>query len=252
MPRRLLLAGVPLLGAWSAASGGPAASGDPAQAPDRFSVPTPRGAVVSVLTDVPAGRPPFPALVVAPGAGYPAEAPLHAELAAAAVDAGYLVFRMDWAYWREGGNASPDLSDEREDLRTVLERVRTDPRVDPGRVTLAGKSLGSLVAHAVFAEDPALRALVLLTPLCVRAGGAPALDERYPGLASEERPVVLLYGTADPACPGEVLAAALGERENVTVLAVPGDHGLRTGDEEADADNVRSAAASVVEALGAP
>ena len=122
-------------------------------------------------------------------------------------------------------------------------------------MTLAGKSLGSLVAYEVFAADPGLRALALLTPLCVRhrGDGQSVMDESYPGLAGSKRRVIVLYGTEDPACNGDVLAAALGDgATNVTVLAVPGDHRLRTGDDEADAENARAAAVAVVEALGTP
>jgi dienelactone hydrolase len=243
---RISLAAAAIL---AAASPGAAAPGS------SFPVEAPRGATVAVLTDVPRGDPPFPALVLAPGGGYPAAAPFHAELAAAASGAGYLVFRMDWAYWTAGGSASADLADEREDLRAVLAAVRKDPRVDPDRVTLAGKSLGSLVAYEVFAEDESLRALALLTPLCVRHwdDGESVVNESYPGLAAHERPVVVLYGTEDPACNADALAAALGEgAARVTVLVVPGDHKLLTGDAEADAENRVAAALAVVEALGAP
>ena len=82
------------------------AAGAPAASEPALTVETERGASVSVMTDLPSGDPPFPALVVAPGGGYPASAPLHAELAAAAAAAGYLVYRLDWAYWTAGASAS--------------------------------------------------------------------------------------------------------------------------------------------------
>lgn len=233
-----------------------AASAARAEPPEpTMPIETPRGAIVTAIADVPASEPPFPALVVAPGSSYPARAPLHAELAAAAAAAGYLVIRFDWAYWSAGGSASADLAAEREDLRAVLASARADPRVDARHIVLAGKSLGSLVAWEVFRNDPGLEAMVLLTPLCVRSGdsGGDVVEERYPGLATSARPVVVAFGRDDPACTASALRASLGEEPaHVTTLVFPGDHGMHVGNEAEDLENVRAVVAAVLGALPQP
>jgi predicted alpha/beta-hydrolase family hydrolase len=240
---------------------------EPDPGPEAIRATTARGEAIELLVDVPPGSAPdarHPALVVAPGQAYPREAPLLAELARAAVDVGYVVFRFDWAYTSRGGVPSPARTDEREDLDAALARARSDPRVDPAAVTLAGKSMGSLVAHAAFREDPDLAALLLLTPIGVPArgdeGSAPgaALEGRYPGLADETRPVVITVGTEDSLCPGPSLAGALATWANPAVvpLVFPGDHGLEvergTGPEAraASARNVTAAARANAAWLG--
>lgn len=268
----------------------PAAEADP-PAPETLTLSTPRAVPISVLVDGPAGEAPFPTLVIAPGAAYPATAPLHAELAAAATRAGFLVYRFDWAYWTAGTPPSADLSDEHEDLRTVLARVRDDPRADPERIVLAGKSLGSLVAWDIFREDTDLQTLVLLTPLCARlarpdvkededeedhdvvergtadadddtdndgqadngADETPPVKQNYPGLGRSDRPVVLAIPDADPACPESSLEEVFeGGPHNVTLLRLRGDHRLEVGDAQENRDNVRSAAAMIVRVLTVP
>ena len=47
-----------------------------------------------------------------------------------------------------GETPSPELSEETEDMEAVLALALKDPRVDPTRVFVAGKSLGTLVGRA--------------------------------------------------------------------------------------------------------
>lgn len=222
-------------------------------------VRTPRGAEIPVIVDAPSGArtgTPAPALVIAPGQAYPSTAPLIASLASLAVEAGFVAVRFDWAYTASGGAPSRGLADEREDLESVLRSALADPRIDASRVFLAGKSLGSIVAYGVFRRDPQLRAFLLLTPVGVRGRGDDGrppdlprvvLEENYPKLAEETRPIVITVGDHDPLCPPSRLIAYLAEigADRVYPLVVPGDHGLRIGDsghEAANADNVAAVA----------
>ena len=50
------------------------------------------------------------------------------------------------------GEPSKGLVDEAEQFKAVIAAALKDPRVDAKRVVLAGKSLGSVVAHRAFAR----------------------------------------------------------------------------------------------------
>ncbi len=224
---RLLLLLVPLLGPWVAHAEFQA-----------LSLATPRGATLSVLADWPDperyGPGPYPTLVLASGAGYHQRMALQAALADTLSAAGIGVLRFDWAYFSARGQPSDDLAPEREDLQTVLAHARGLKHVDADRLSVAGKSLGSLVAWQVFRADPGLARAVLLTPLCSRSTSGAVVSvaqERYPELdAREARPVLWVLGDRDPACDPVVLNAALKERPQDRVLRLEGDHALERRD----------------------
>jgi len=199
--------------------------------PDRLE--TPRGASLAVRAEFPPGPGPFPTLVLAPGAGYHMDLPVLAETARQLLARGVAVWRFNWAYFtadRAGGRPSDELELEREDLVAVLDRALADPRVARERVLVGGKSMGSLVAWSVLRERPAVRAAVLLTPVCSSAkGGVPVaeFEQNYPGAAEERRPLLLVSGDQDPLCAPSVLyrLAALPPGP-VRVAVLDGNHGL--------------------------
>lgn len=199
--------------------------------PDRLE--TPRGAYLAVRAEFPPGPGPFPTLVLAPGAGYHMDLPVLAETARQLLARGVAVWRFNWAYFTADaarGQPSDDLQLEREDLLAVLDRALADPRVARERVLVGGKSMGSLVAWSVLRERPAVRAAVLLTPVCsgVVAGVPVAeFDQNYPGVADERRPLLLVSGDQDPLCAPSVLyrLAALPPGP-VRVAVLDGNHGL--------------------------
>ena len=202
-----------------------------AAAPD--SLETPRGARLALLAEFPPGPGPFPTLVLAPGAGYHMDLPVLAETARQLLARGFAVWRFNWAYFTAdpaGGRPSDELTHEREDLLAVLDRALADPRVARERVFVGGKSMGSVVAWSVLRERLAVRAAVLLTPVCSRvvAGVPVAESERnYPGAAGERRPLLLVSGDQDPLCAPSVLyrLAALPSGP-VRVAVLDGNHGL--------------------------
>tara|TARA_R110002072_G_scaffold922_15_gene7344 strand:- start:415 stop:1182 length:768 start_codon:yes stop_codon:yes gene_type:complete len=219
-------------------------------APETKTLDAPRGAKVPVAIHVPAAKAPFadaegkrPALLIAPGQGYHMGLPLIAGLAEEAALAGLVAYRFDWAYTAAKGRPAPDLASEIEDMETALQALLADPRVDPSRVFIAGKSLGTLVSYRVFAAHPALKALFLLTPV-----GRGGVETNYPQLAETKRPILMTLGNRDPLCPLPVLYAALAKTKgNVATLVVAGDHGMNVGDwrdpafKERNAANIRAA-----------
>lgn len=195
---------------------------------------TPRGARLELTADFPPGAGPFPTLVLAPGQGYHMGLPALAQTAKALVAQGLAVYRFNWAYFTQTprGRPAEDLGAELEDLQTVLRAARAELRVDKARLAVGGKSLGSLVAWKAMAADPALRAGLLLTPVCshVPQGQAAPVNliaENYPGLATETRPLALLLGSRDPLCDTRLLYAFAAQAASPLRLGVVGgDHGF--------------------------
>lgn len=182
-----------------------------------------------IILQTPEGEGPFPALILAPGLSYGMTMPLMAQVALALLDANVAVIRFDW---HNKPVASNDLSLEEAAMQAVLEHVRADPLIDGARVFLGGKSLGSLVAWRVFAQQPECLGVVLLTPLCNHVTGlgesaVGCTEEHYPGLATSLRPVLLVAGDNDSVCRLPVLyqyaAAASGP---LRLAVVGGDHQL--------------------------
>jgi len=200
---------------------------------DAASVDTPtistsdgRSVEVSVYAPEATGR--RPCLVVAPGAGYHRGMPIITDLAHQAAAAGLVVVTFDWEFFTGQSRPSEGFADEVADLEAVISFARRHPRVEPSKIVLAGKSLGSVVAHRVFAGDAGLVGLVLYTPLIRQPG---ALADLYSEAASGSRPVAMALGDADPNCPLAVLYRALGAAQRqVPVVVVGGNHGLELGD----------------------
>ena len=200
---------------------------------ESLKVETPRGAVVDVILDTPEGKGPFPAVVLGPGGDYPMAQPAVAQTARQLVERGVAVFRFNWAYYTrdpQAGRPSKDFVLEVEDMTAVLNRARSDPRVAGDKLFIGGKSLGSLVAWNVFQSNKDLKAAVLLTPICSRvaegsSAPVPTGDARYPGVASETRPLAFILGNQDHLCAAPLLyrfAAGTGSTSRVAVIA--GDH----------------------------
>jgi predicted alpha/beta-hydrolase family hydrolase len=222
----------PLLILWATA-----AIGLPSSAlADAYSVFSANGGKVSVMADFPDGPGPHPALVLAPGQGYHMRLPALEETAKALVRSGVAVFRFDWAYFTAvpRGRPSKDLENELQDIQAVIAGARDHSKVNPHRIAVGGKSLGSGVAWRAFAADPSLRSVVLLTPVCSRipdgqSAARSEAEENYPGFSRQARPVLLVSGDQDPLCATPILLqfAATGSA-NVRVAIVGGDHGFES------------------------
>jgi dienelactone hydrolase len=201
-----------------------------------LQIKTARGSLLRLIVDVPGaqhGAGPFPAVVLAPGQGYHMALPALAQTAQRMAARGLVAYRFDWGYFSAtpSGKPSVGLVDELDDLETVIRAARADRRVDATRLMVGGKSLGSVVAWRAFEIDPQLRAALLFTPLCTRAGEGAAPQAtgpvNYPGSEKEARPVTLLLGDHDPLCStthAYAWAAAAGPAWRVGVVG--GDHGF--------------------------
>jgi hypothetical protein len=221
---------------------------------------TPRGASIKVTINVPdsgfTGK--RPAVILAPGQGYHMELPILKGLAEKLATSGILAFRFDWNYYStdpQKGQPSAGLVQELEDMQSVITLAMSDARVDSGQITIAGKSIGSVVAFRAFTRNPTGKALVLLTPLC-----SSPTDERgnaipsprvtgplnYPGLADLTKPVVMALGNSDPACSVPQLYDWLkGTKGNVVTVVVGGDHGLNVVSDFEDPKNAANISTAV-------
>jgi dienelactone hydrolase len=228
-----------------------------------LTVTASRGAKVDAIADFPAGPGPFPAVVLAPGQGYPMARPAFAQTAARLVAAGVAVYRFNWAYSSaaagpNAGAPSNDLADELQDLEAVIAIAVAEPRVNPEQVSVRGKSLGSVVAWRALAADRSLRSGLFLTPICshVSKGQSEPVcmaQENYPGMAAERRPLLFIAGDRDPWCAPALLQRFVADAGgSARVVIVGGDHSFEnpalTG---AAADEARTRNVGAVAAIAA-
>lgn len=200
-----------------------------ARASDPIKIPTPRGAPIEVLEDRPAGNGPFPTVILGSGAGYTMKLPILERVAQALVAQGIAVFRFNWAYEVKDpghGTQSKDRSAEIEDMTTVLALARKQSWVDPNRLAVGGKSLGSIIAWRVLRAEPDVKGALLLTPVCSPPGPTATPPEaNYPDVASEARPSAWVLGDHDVVCRTPILyrfVAAAGGPTRIDVVA--GNH----------------------------
>jgi predicted alpha/beta-hydrolase family hydrolase len=162
-------------------------------------------------------------LVLGHGAGGGSESADLAAVAAEAVDAGWLVHRVDQP-WRVAGKriapAPPRLD---EAWGAVLDRLRLQDRL-PGRLVLGGRSAGARVACRTAAAEGASGVLALAFPL--HPPGRPE-KSRAPELTGVGVPMVVVQGETDAMGRPEHVAAVLAGHGQASVYAVPGDHSLK-------------------------
>jgi len=252
---RLACAIIVCIPAVSSAAGSP---GDVASAGAAIRAVTPRGAVIELIEEHPAGPGPFPAVVLASGSGYDMRQPILERVAHALVAAGIGVVRFDWAYHvrdPQHGQQSADRGAEIEDLTTALALAKKAPWVDPSRIAVGGKSLGSIIAWRVLRREPDVRGALLLTPVCspkpklepASAGPppSPVVDGNYPDVRAETRPTAWILGKNDPACAPSILyqhLAGAGGGAQIDVLR--GDHTFSEGSSSATGTAATTSAAT--------
>ena len=207
-------------------------------------ITTPRGDKVDVIADYPSGKGPFPALVLASGIGSDARQPLAEAVSKAVTAKGVAVYRFNWAYWvKDGAKGKPsrDRHEELEDIQSVIALSKTDPAIDPSRVAVGGKSLGSFVAWRAFRVDPSVKVSVELTPLCSQFT-PPVTDFHgyYTTYDQEVRPSLWILGDHDPACAPKTLYLALSQAAgNARIVVLSGNHSLE-GPEKRPADTAQT------------
>jgi predicted alpha/beta-hydrolase family hydrolase len=188
---------------------------------------------LDVRIDIPSGSGPFPAIVIAPGRNYPMAAPLFEHLTSRMLASGIAVFRFDWPYFSsdpEKGQPSEGLSDEVAAMRAVVETASADPNVDPNRLFVAGKSLGSIAAWAAFRQLP-VRAGIFLTPVLSFTNDGeitPCADKHYPHGDEALRPMLFVSGNEDPLCAkDELYRFAAGLPGEARIAVIGGGHSLK-------------------------
>ncbi|MBX3019071.1 MAG: hypothetical protein KF767_14380 [Bdellovibrionaceae bacterium] len=195
---------------------------------------TPRGA--KIVIDLYDGAPGATRLMLlAPGQGCNARLEMYDRLAEESQDTGVRLARLYWAYCVADpakGQPSGMLENEIEDMETAIQKLATDLSLTREQIVLGGKSLGSFVSHDIFRREAKHPSLVLLTPVCSHAEkeGEPAqnyMNENYPTLATETRPVLVVNGTSDPLCETRHLLEFLaGKGPNFKVMVTHGNHAL--------------------------
>ena len=172
-----------------------------------------RGGQVSAVAALPAnfltGR--STGVMIAHGAGNDMQHPFIGAVHEGLAARGFLAVKFNFPYKERGGRA-PDPSGVLEDCyRSVVDAVRSDPTLRPGRLFLAGKSLGGRIASHLAAARVITDGLIFLGyPL--HPAGQPG-DLRVAHLPKIHAPMLFFAGTRDPLCRFEFLRKAVGNLE---------------------------------------
>ncbi|WP_372987877.1 alpha/beta fold hydrolase [Marinobacter sp.] len=139
-------------------------------------------------------------LILAHGAGAPADSPFMEELAGALDAEGIAVVRFEFPYMgkrREDGKKRPPDRQPRllESFRSVLEEVRSEVG-DMCPVLIGGKSMGGRMASLLAAEDNGIDGVVCFG-YPFHPPGKPD-NWRIDHFPHIERPMLVIQGTRDP------------------------------------------------------
>lgn len=196
-----------------------------AAASDRtVQVPWGTGQHVTAVFSYPERQGKLPAIVIASGRTGGMQADIIKGFAAKATRDGLIAIRFDYSYYADKKEPSHGLVDETDQFNAVLDQVAKDPRVDPKRIVIAGKSLGTVVANRAFAANAAYAGEVLLTPIIDTVEDGQRL---YPNLPLSGRPVAVVIGNQDTenAPLGSVYNYFKDASRKIMVDIVAGDHG---------------------------
>ena len=180
---------------------------------------------VKATISYPSGKGKVPVIFIASGRSGGMNTNIIKGFADKVVRDGMIAVRFDYDYYAKKGEPSKGLTDETDQFNAVITEAMKDSRVDSKRVIIAGKSLGSVVAHRVFASKSSYLGEVLLTPVI------PTLDDGqrlYPNLVVSGRPVVLVVGNQDTenAPLGVVYNYLRDASRKIMLDIVAGDHGF--------------------------
>lgn len=146
-------------------------------------------------------------LILAHGAGndmtHPFVSFVHRRLA----EAGLLTVKFNFPY-KELGRKAPDRPEVlQQTWRAVIDAVRAEPALAPGRLFLGGKSMGGRAASLLAAGEKVCDGLVFLGYPLHPAGQPQRLrTEHWPDIRC---PALFVEGTRDPLCDLDALHAEL-------------------------------------------
>lgn len=224
----------------------------PTLAAETVVLKTPRGADVNVALHIPQGSN-LPAVVVAPGQSCNSKGLLFETLGQDGLANGVAIVRFEWNYCNTNPTQpmpSANLVNEIEDFQTVLNYAKSHPSINKDRIALSGKSLGSIVAYAVFAKEVTSKSLILLTPVCsytTDENGKPlrellkVCEKNYPKIKDDSRSVLMAMGNFDSLCLLPVLYDFLKDSKgNISTYVAGGDHGFRIKDSAGTVDQIKT------------
>ena len=180
-----------------------------------------------------------PFLIVAPGQSCNSKGALFETIEQAAIKKEINVVRFEWSYCAPAStnrNPSDDLSAEVNDMEFAINYSKEILQKTNSDLFISGKSLGSMVAFQVFKNHSDLKSVTLLTPVCSyltddQGNPLPApmdvINESYPDLLVEKRPVFMISGNNDPLCNHTILNNFKNKAgANLDVKYVDGNHGF--------------------------
>jgi len=217
----------------------------------------PRGAEVPVIVHSSVYAQPRAVLVIGPGQSCNFRNEVFETIGTEGERSGMAIIRFEWSYCSQERQVdrgpSEDLTNEIEDMQTVLTFAQGYTFGDYQRLILGGKSLGSIVAYKLFTMDANLKGLLLLTPVCSYTTDAndnplpnptPLGEINYPNLKNETRPVMMALGNRDPLCLTPLLYDFLKDTKigRVSTVIGVGDHGLRSFNQNQEIDKQQTSA----------
>ncbi len=228
---------------------------------DEVKIKTPVQTEVLVMRHLPTVTGHSPAVIVASGRSCNSKRwDFFSSFGDAASESGLAVFRFEWSYcdFPEGDpRRAPSKGGVREkaEYQAVLEFAKNQATVDPRKVFIAGKSMGTMLAHQVFMDNSSA-GLMLLTPICSEVYDqndkplpAPINigEEVYPLLKTAKSPVLFVVGEKDDACVLQNLYDFLKDsHRNISVVVVGGGHGFELEDQVSTVRNHDVAAKAAI------
>jgi predicted alpha/beta-hydrolase family hydrolase len=187
------------------------------------------GRHVTAIFSYPPNQGKLPVVIIASGRTGGMATGVIKGLADKAVRDGLVAVRFDYEYYAAKREPSKGLVDESDQMDAVIGEALKDPRIDSKRVVIAGKSLGSVVAHRAFGTNSAFLGEVLLTPVIPTIEDGQRL---YPNLPIAGRPTALVIGNTDTenAPLGVVYNYLKDASRKIMVDIVAGDHGFGVTD----------------------
>jgi predicted alpha/beta-hydrolase family hydrolase len=199
-----------------------------------------QGLHLTAVVSYPAGNAPAPTIFIASGRTGGMNASIIKGFADKAVHDGLIAVRFDYDYFTRRAEPSKGLVDEADQMNAVINEAFKDPRIDQKKIIIAGKSLGSVVAHKVFTQRNTYLGEILLTPVIATVEDG---ERFYPNLSTSGRPAVLIVGNADTenAPLGVVYNYLKDASRKIMLDIVAGDHGFELGGTTAYAKRANAA-----------